>query len=212
MKRIFCALCAMLTLCALCACRQEPFAIHTLDDGLTCAVYGSTMGIRRIEATAADGSVQIFKLKNPDIEPDAAGGVELIDLDFDGHLDLTVRTRLYANGDIGRACYLWREGRLVEDDLLSAQRSLTADPETQTLTAWDRYVIEEERESRTRLTYVWHEGSPTLVHSVELIHHIGEGEDIYCRIESAAEPGEPLAVIEEKWIFPEQFDENTIWN
>jgi hypothetical protein len=203
------ALCALLTLCA---CRQEPFAVHTLDEGLSCAVYGSTMGIRRIEASAADGSMQTFKLKAPSIEPDAAGGVELIDLDFDGHLDLTVKTHLYANGDIRRACYLWRDGKLVEDNLLSGLRSLAADPAAETLTAWDRYVIEEERESRSCLTYVWHEGSPVLVRSVELIHHIGEGEDIYCRIESAAEPGEPLAVIEEKWIFPEQFDENTIWN
>lgn len=196
----------------LCGCTQEPFGEYALDGGAVCRVYGSTMGIRRIEVTCADGAEQSFKLKNPDIEPDQYGGVELVDLDFDGHLDLTVKTRLYANGDIRRACYLWRDGALTESAVLSDQRSLTADAEAKTLTAWDRYVVEEQRESRSRLTFVWHEGTPAAIRKVELIHYIAEDEDIYCRIESKAEPGEPLEIVEEKWIFPEQFDESKIWN
>ncbi len=193
-------------------CAQEPFGVYTLDGDTVCRVYGSTMGIRRIEVACADGRTQTFKLKNPNIEPDEAGGVELTDLNFDGHLDLTVKTRLYANGDVRRACYLWQDGALTENAVLSSQRSLTADPETETLTAWERYVIEEERESRARLTFVWHEGQPTVVRKIELIHYLAEDEDIYCRIESTAEPGHALTVIDERWIFPAQFDETTIWN
>lgn len=207
MKRILSLLCL---LASLGGCAQEPFGEYTLDGGTVCRVYGGTTGIRRIEVTTADGGIQTFKLKNPDIEPDEGGGVELVDLDFDGHLDLTVKTKQYANGDIRRACYLWREGGLTESTVLSSQRSLTADTETQTLTAWDRYVVEEERESRTRLTYIWHEGQPVTVHKIELIYYIEE--EIYCCIESAAEPGDALAVVDEDWIFPEQFDESQIWN
>lgn len=214
MKRNLSFLCllALLCLASLGGCAQEPFGAYTLDGGTVCRVFGGTTGIRRIEVTTADGGVQEFQLKSPDIEPDDAGGVELIDLDFDGHLDLTVKTKQYANGDVRRACYLWRDGMLVENEVLSSQRSLTADAETQTLTAWARYVVEDERESRTRLTYAWHEGQPVAVRKVELIHYLAEDEDIYCRIESTAEPGEALAVVDEKWIFPAQFDESQIWN
>jgi len=196
----------------LCSCAEEPFGVYTLDGNTVCRVYGSTMGIRRIEVSCADGTAQTFKLKTPGIEPDPTGGVELIDLNFDGHLDLTVKTKLYANGDVRRACYLWQDGSLIENALLSTGRSLTADPETKTLTAWERYVVEEERESRACLTYVWHEGQPTVVRKVELIHYLAEDEDIYCRIESTAEPGHALTVTDERWIFPAQFDETTIWN
>lgn len=211
MKRIL-SLLALLALLVLGGCAEAPFGEYALDGGAVCRVYGSTMGIRRIAVTCVDGTVQEFKLKSPDIEPDEAGGVELVDLDFDGHLDLTVEVKLYANGDIRRACYLWRDGRLTESEVLSSQRNLAVDAETRTLTAWARYVIEDEREIRSRLTYAWHEGQPVAIRQVELIHYLAEDENIYCRVESAAEPGQPLAVVEEKWIFPEQFDETKIWN
>ena len=207
MKRILSLLCLFILLCG---CVQESFGEYALDGGMVCRVFGSTLGIRRIEVICANGSTQTFKLKNTDIEPDVNGGVELVDLDFDGHLDLTVETKLYANGDVRRACYLWRDGALTESAVLSSQRSLTADAETQTLTAWTHYVVEEERESRARLTYVWHEGQPVAVGKVELIYYIEE--EIYCCVTSAAEPGQALEVVDEKWIFPEQFDESQIWN
>lgn len=210
MKRILSLLCLLALL--LCGCAQEPFGAYTLDGGAICRVYGGSTGIRRVEVTAADGVVQTFKLKSPDIEPDGDGGVELVDLDFDGHLDLMVKSKQYANGDIRYACYLWRDGMLTESAALSRLRGLAADAETQTLTAWESYTVAEERESRTRLTYAWLDGQPVTVRKVELIHYLAEDENIYCRIESAAEPGQALEVVEEKWIFPEQFDESQIWN
>lgn len=55
-----------------------------------------------------------------------------------------------------------------------------------------------------------HEGNPAAVAKTELLYYFEE--NIYCRIDYAAEPGEALAVVGEKWIFAEQFDEREIWN
>ena len=199
-------------LCLLCGCAQEPFATYTLDGGAVCRVYGNTMGIRRIEVTAADGTEQRFSLKNPDIEPDDAGGIKLADLNFDGHPDLLAANRQYASGDIRYVCYLWQDGGLAESPELSQLCGLTVDAEAGRLIAWESRLVVEEYESRARLTYAWHEGMLVPVGKLELIHYIAEDEEIYCRIESAAEPGQPLAVLDEKWIFPDQFDETTFWN
>lgn len=194
----------------LAACGQPQFAEYALDGGAVCRVWGSEEGLRRLEVTDAAGEVRKFSLGSVDIEPDPAGGLTLIDLDFDGHQDVQIKVR--QNGETGDryACFLWRDGTLEKNDTLGQLRGLEVDAESQTLTAWSYYTIAEEHESKARLTYVWHEGKPVAVAKTELLYYFEE--DIYCRVDYAAEPGEALAVVEEKWIFAEQFDQTKIWN
>lgn len=200
----------LILLCVLLGgCDRAPFGEYTLDGGLVCRVWGSSSGIRRLETTAADGTLERFSLKSPDIEPDPQGGVALVDLDFDGHTDLSIKHRQYPDGEARYLCFLWRDGRLVRHEGLSQLRGLTVHPETRTLTAWAYRTVEEEEESRAHLTYVWHEGEPVLTEKTELIHYLED--EIYCRVVWTAAPGEELTMAEEDWIFVEEYDPDQIW-
>ena len=192
------------------ACAQPPFAEYPLDDGAVCRMWGSTAGIRRIELTDAEGNTTRFSLSTPDIEPSADGGVEWIDLDFDGHDDLRIRTKRYVDGDYRYACFLWRDGTLVESTALGRMRALTADAERQMLFARELHVSPDEYESEMRLGYVWHNGNPVAVEKRELIHYTVD--EIYYFAEYTAEAGRPLEMVREKWIFADQYDPDTVWN
>ncbi len=197
---------ALLTLLALSACAEEPLATLALTDGASCRLYGSTLGVRRFEVVAPDGSVTAtLKPPAPDIEPDPLGGAEVVDLDFDGDLDLRLRSYQYTNGDLRYACYRWQDGTLVWDETLSALRALSLDAEAQTLTAWTRGVLADEYELTTRITYAWVDGTLTEVARRSLYHYIAEGEEMYRVVDTVD------GVEEERWVFPRQFKENEIW-
>lgn len=204
------ALILLLSALGLAACGQPVFAEYVLDGDAICRVWGSEEGLRRLEVTDAAGEVRSFSLGHVDIEPDAAGGLTLVDLDFDGHEDVQVKVKQNLEKYDRYTCFLWRDGTLEKNDALGKLAGLEVDAASQTLTAWTYSTIPEEQESRARLTYVWHEGNPAAVAKTELLYYFEE--NIYCRIDYAAEPGEALAVVGEKWIFAEQFDEREIWN
>ncbi len=208
-KILFSLLFLLLALCAT-ACSAEPLGEYALDGGAVCRVWGSTSGIRRLEVTDTAGETVKFSLPAPKIEPNASGGVELIDLNFDGHKDIRIQTKRYADGDMLYRCYLWQDGTLVESNALNRLRALTPDDATQTLTAWELRTLPDEYESRARLTYAWVNGEPMTVAKTELIHYTAD--EIYYLAVYGAEPGKPLELREEKWIFPEQFHEEEIWN
>ncbi len=199
----------LLLVFCLTACAQPPLAEYPLDGG-TCRVWGSTSGIRRIEVTDAAGNTARFSLPAPDIEPTENGGIEWIDLDFDGHDDLRVQAKRYANGDYRYTCFLWRDGTLTESAALNRMRALTVDPERKMLFAKELHVSPDEYESEVRLGCVWMNGNPVPVEKAELIHYTED--EIYYLAKYAAEAGGPLEMIGEKWIFADQFDPNTVWN
>ncbi len=191
-------------------CGGEPMGNYPLDGGMTCQTYGSETGLSRLEITTATGETVRYALPRATLEPDPDGGFELVDLNFDGHSDLRVAYKKMANGDMRYTCFLWQESGVIKSEQLSALRGMEIDAEAEMLIAWDRYVIPEEHESRSRTRYVWQDGTLWAVEKRELLYY--PEEEVYCVIDSAAQPGEALAVQDERWIFPDQFDENEIWN
>ncbi|MBE6575842.1 MAG: hypothetical protein E7654_06210 [Ruminococcaceae bacterium] len=209
--RGFVRLLPLLTVLVLLAgCGGEPMGSYPLDGGMTCQTYGSETGLSRLEITTASGETVRFSLPRATLEPNPAGGFELVDMNFDGHADLRVAYKKMANGDMRYTCFLWQEDGVVKSEQLSALRGMEIDAKAEVLTAWDRYVIPEEHESRSRTRYMWQDGTLWAVEKRELLYYPEEG--VYCLIDSAAVPGEALTVQDERWIFPEKFDENEIWN
>lgn len=211
MMRVFARLLSLLMLLILLVgCGGAPMGTYTLDGGMTCQTYGSETGLSRLEITRLAGETVHFSLPRASLEPDPDGGFELVDMNFDGHPDLRVAYKKMSNGDMRYTCFLWQETGVTKSEQLSALRGMEIDAEAEMLTAWDRYVIPEEHESRTRTRYVWKDGTLWAVEKRELLYY--PEEEVYCLIDSAAVPGQALAMVDERWIFPEKFDENEIWN
>lgn len=202
------ALCLLLML--FCSCGQEVFAEYTLDGGILCRVFGSESGLRRLEVTNAEGEMMRFSLPRSSLEPDPTGGLTLIDLNFDGHLDVQIAYKKMANGDMRYTCFLWSETGLAESEALSALRNLELDAEGERLLAREHYILAEEYESNARVAYVWQDGALCAVQKRELIYYLEE--EVYCVRDYAAEAGEDLTMVDERWIFPRSFDETEIWN
>lgn len=208
LRRIAAALC--LTVCLVGAsCGEPPFAEYTLDGGALLQVWGGETGLRRLAVTASDGDVQHFTVKSEPQEPDTDGGLRFVDLNFDGHDDVIIRTQVYASGDVRYACFLWTDGTLVRSTTLESLSSIAVHPETETLTAWAAYRAGEEWESRAYLTYAWHNGLPVPIAKTELIHYVED--EIYCLATYAADPGRTLSVIDEDWIFPGALEKEALW-
>lgn len=191
------------------ACGEPPFAEYTLDDGVLLQVWGGETGLRRLTVTPTTGSPRSFSLRDVSIEPDPAGGLTLIDLNFDGHDDVRIKTRVYVSGDVRYACFLWADGTLVKNSTLDRLSSIEVHPESRTLTAWASYRSGEDWESRAYLTYVWHNGLPVPVAKTELFHYFED--EIYCLSTYTADPGRTLSVVDENWIFPDALDEEALW-
>ncbi|MBR6709120.1 MAG: hypothetical protein IKL84_05520 [Clostridia bacterium] len=210
LRRITALLAAACVCLTLAGCADAAFGEYTLDGGALVQVWGSETGLRRLTVTEADGEKTSFSLRNASIEPDAAGGLELIDLNFDGHDDVRIKMQRYTSGDIRYACFLWADGTLVRNTTIDNIRSLSVHPENETLTAWANYhSTADDWESRAYLTYVWYNGLPVPVAKTELIHYVED--EIYCLATYAADPGRSLEVVDENWIFPDALDEEKIW-
>lgn len=210
MRRFVRLLSFVLLLILLVGCGGAPMGTYTLDGGMTCQTYGSETGLSRLEITTAAGEMSRFSLPRASLEPDAGGGFELVDMNFDGHPDIRVAYKKMANGDMRYTCFLWQDTGVTKSEQLSALRGMEIDAEAEVLTAWDRYVIPEEHESRSRTRYVWQDGTLWAVEKRELLYY--PEEEIYCLIDSAAVPGQVLDVVDERWIFPNKLNENEIWN
>lgn len=121
------ALILLLSALGLAACGQPVFAEYVLDGDAICRVWGSEEGLRRLEVTDAAGEVRSFSLGHVDIEPDAAGGLTLVDLDFDGHEDVQVKVKQNLEKYDRYTCFLWRDGTLEKNDALGKLAGLEVD-------------------------------------------------------------------------------------
>lgn len=192
---------------------------ETTEGDLTFTLYGTGSGdkskVERIVVTR-DGK-KVGTYDQVGLRRELAGddyGFSTVDLNFDGILDMRLKTAKKTAG-MQFACYLWdaEKGYYVYHPSLSALQNLTVADTISAITACEyEYTVDPATgdtpefytERNAFVIYRWIDGKLNEVHRKELTYY--EESDIYCyAVFDLDEDGE-MDTTRESWITADRFD------
>ena len=191
-KRLFSLLLCLVMLLPLTACATEQYDVlfETTEGDLTYRVRGSDFRAKQIAVKKGDEVLLLQKIKVTAAVGSMGGdyGLEILDLNFDGAMDLMIPYDV-AGDEVFYVCWLWDEGKnkFVESKELTGLCNLAVDPEWKAVFAFshtyeyepayqDAPANEKTVDSTTK--YVWKDGVLTPAIRASISHD--SSTDRYC--------------------------------
>ncbi|MBQ2734731.1 MAG: hypothetical protein IJF33_02765 [Clostridia bacterium] len=212
------ALCLLLLLpLAACAAEQYDLLYETTVDTLTYRVRGSDFRAKQIIVKEGDAILWSQKIKVSASVGSLGGdyGLEILDLNFDGSMDLMIPTDI-AGDEVFYLCWLWdaEKGKYVESEELTGLCNVATDPELKAIFAFSHFYEYEpsyedapanEKTVDSTTKYVWKDGVLTPAIRISISHD--SSTDRYCY--SVAYYDEKLGDFgdsDDKWLTSEEYE------
>ena len=211
-------LCAVLLLpLASCAAEQHDLLYETTADGYTYCVRGTDFRAKQLVVKQGDEIVWNQKIKVDAAVGSLGGdyGLEILDLNFDGNLDLMVANGK-AGDEISFLCWLWEEenNTFVRSDELSGLCNVAVNTDLKAVFAFTHtYEYEpdyddapsNEKTVDSTTKYVWKDGVLTPAIRVSLTHD--STTDLYCySVAYYDEKTQTFDDSDDNWLTPSEYE------
>lgn len=204
------AACVMSAL--LLGCSAEPDRTLVADDGTVCHIYLNSRGaVSRLELLRVTEGEDRQVLRPDSQVRDEGEGVEFLDLNFDGELDLRLPVRT-SGGNTYYTTYIRGDAGYYTVSALDALPSPVIDSAAQTISSpYSRYTVEPATDDFPEVyiseagtsVYSWQQGALRLVGRVSYTYY--SESEIYCVAKWQALEDGTLDAVEEHWLSEEQY-------